>query len=140
MHVSLVSQINILPPSRSTPGQSTRPLTESAERAMSPPSAQPVYPAPGPVIPADIPLPPTRPGTIYDTSAYKRLSVGKDLPLINVIDFAQRHPLPESRPTTIFSQAPVDKGARRHLAATVEVSRMRSCSVQRGLVLNPLRT
>lgn len=121
MNVSLVSQINILPPSRSTPGQSGIPLPNAMDRAISPSSAQPVYPAPGPVIPADIPLPPTRPGTFYDAGAGKRQSMAKDPPLINIIDFAQRQPLPDSRPTTIFSQPPIDKGGRRHLAATVEV-------------------
>lgn len=59
-----------------------------------------------------IPLPPTRPGTVYAETVERRL------PPVSVIDFARAVPLPDSRPGTVLSFYD-----RHPLMATVEVSR-----------------
>jgi hypothetical protein len=93
-------QIHVMPPSRDSPGRDAPQSTFDK----------------GSVLPANIPLPETRPGTMYGTEInhpqhhHQRHS-------INAIDFAQRHPLPESRPTTIM-----ERQSNGPLAATVEVS------------------
>ncbi len=68
--------------------------------------------------PEDIPLPPTRAGTVV--SRADRFDDRPQQPIYS-IDYASRVPLPDSRPTTMFSPP---KGQQRlgRLAATVEVS------------------
>lgn len=100
-------QINVEPPSRQSPGSKGHPSTTHRGLSTS-------------IIPADIPLPETRPGTMYEggpVHPHPRQS-------ITAIDFAQRYPLPDSRPTTIMERH--SGGGERHLAATVEVSKVSS--------------
>jgi hypothetical protein len=62
-----------------------------------------------------VPLPLTRPGTIYTEP------VERQLPAVSVIDFARAVPLPDSRPGTVLSF-----DDRYPLKATVEVSPLRA--------------
>jgi hypothetical protein len=105
------SQINVEPPSRQSPGSKGHPSTARRGPSTS-------------IIPADIPLPETRPRTMYEGGSghpHPRQS-------ITAIDFAQRYPLPDSRPTTIMERH--SGGGERHLAATVEVSEVPATSYQ----------
>jgi len=97
------SQINVEPPSRQSLGLKGHPSTTHRRPSPS-------------IIPADIPLPETRPGTMYEGASPHPHPHHS----ITAIDFAQRYPLPDSRPTTIMGRH--SGGGERHLAATVEVS------------------
>lgn len=102
-------QIHVMPPSRGSPGREDP--SPAFDNGISPF-----------VHPADIPLPETRPGTMYGTEInHPQGHHLQNRHSINAIDFAQRHPLPESRPTTIMERQ--SNGTHRQtLAATVEVS------------------
>lgn len=105
--ISYSLQIHVMPPSRGSPGRSVaRPPFDKGNL----PSLQP----------ADIPLPETRPGTMYGTEVDHLQNHHRQRHSVNAIDFAQRHPLPESRPTTIVERQSNGTEARP-LAATVEV-------------------